>query len=98
MRLLYCGTGWLSIVDKIRARLPPGATVTVWDRAVPLPVAAAEIDVLLPSNATIEADVIAAATRLRLIQQPAAGVEGIDRTAASARKRAVLKPPLVYWQ
>jgi phosphoglycerate dehydrogenase-like enzyme len=49
--------------------------------------------VLLPSNAAITADVIAAATRLRLIQQPAAGTEKIDRDAATARGIPVCNAP-----
>ena len=52
-----------------------------------------EIDVLLPSNAAITAEVIAAAPRLRLIQQPAAGTEGIDRAAAAARGIPICNAP-----
>ena len=36
MRLLFCGSGWLPIVDLIAARLPSGATITAWDRRTPL--------------------------------------------------------------
>jgi len=57
----------------------------VWDRSQPLVEAVRDTEVLLPSNAPITADVIAAATKLRLIQQPAAGTEKIDRAAAAAR-------------
>jgi len=93
LRLLYCGSGWLPIIDQIAARLPAGAEITRWDRATPLVDAVADIDVLLPSNAPITADVIAAARALRLIQQPAAGTEGIDRTAAAARGIPVCNAP-----
>jgi len=98
MRLLYCGSGWLPIVDQIRARLaasavPPGATIDRWDRAAPLPSVVGEIDVLLPSNAAITAEVIAAAPRLRLIQQPAAGTDGIDRAAAATRGIPICNAP-----
>jgi phosphoglycerate dehydrogenase-like enzyme len=85
MRLLFCGSGWLPIVDHIAARLPDGSTIRVWDRAQPLVEVVRDVDVLLPSNAAITPDVIAAATKLRLIQQPAAGTERIDRAAAAAR-------------
>lgn len=88
MRLLFCGSGWRSIVAMIADRLPSGASIAAWDRQTPLVTAVAEIDVLLPSNAIITADVIAAARRLRLIQQPAAGTEGIEpaaRVAAAER-------------
>jgi phosphoglycerate dehydrogenase-like enzyme len=93
MRLLFCGSGWLPIVDHIAARLPQGTTITRWDRTRPLVEAVHDIDVLLPSNAPITADVVEAATRLRLIQQPAAGTEQIDRAAASARGIPVCNAP-----
>src|SRR5262252_3645780 len=75
MRLLFCGSGWLPIVDRIRARLPAGSTIATWDRRAPLAEVVGDADVLLPSNAAITATVIAAAPRLRLIMQPAAGTE-----------------------
>lgn len=93
MHLLFCGSGWLSIVDYITARLPTGATLTRWDRATPLAEVVRDVDVLLPSNAAITSDVIAAASRLRLIQQPAAGTEKIDRAAAAARGIPVCNAP-----
>ena len=96
MRLLYCGSGWLPIIDQIGARLAAGgtpATIDRWDRAAPLTSLVGEIDVLLPSNAAITAEVIAAAPRLRLIQQPAAGTERIDRAAAAARGIPICNAP-----
>ncbi len=93
MRLLFCGSGWLPIVDLIAARLPPDATITAWDRRAPLASAVAEIDVLLPSDAVITPEVIAAAPRLRLIMQPAAGTERIDRASAVARGIPICNAP-----
>lgn len=98
MRLLYCGSGWIPIVDQIRARLAasallPGAAIERWDRAAPLADLVGDVDVLLPSNAHITAEVIAAAPRLRLIQQPAAGTDGIDRDAAAARGIPICNAP-----
>jgi phosphoglycerate dehydrogenase-like enzyme len=93
VKLLYCGSGWLTIVDMIASRLPTGMTITRWDRSVPLTASLADIDVLLPSNATLTADVIAAAPRLRLIQQPAAGAENIPLDAAHARGIPVCTAP-----
>ncbi|MGE5180542.1 MAG: NAD(P)-dependent oxidoreductase [Acidobacteriota bacterium] len=93
MQLLFCGSGWLPIVDHIAARLPEGSTIARWDRATPLAAAVRDIDVLLPSNARITADAIAAARRLRLIQQPAAGTEGIELAAAAARGIPVCNAP-----
>ncbi|HMG53408.1 MAG TPA: NAD(P)-dependent oxidoreductase [Kofleriaceae bacterium] len=93
MRLLFCGSGWLPMVDLIAARLPAGATIGAWDRAAPLAGAVGEVDVLLPSDAAITPEVIHAAPRLRLIQQPAAGTERIDRAAAIARGIPICNAP-----
>lgn len=79
MKLLFCGSGWLPIVDTIRAR---GLAVDIWDRRAPLVEAIRDVEVLLPSNGHITGDVLRAATKLRLIQQPAAGTEGIDKATA----------------
>ena len=93
MQLLYGGSGWLPIVDHIRAHLPHSSTIRAWDRTRPLVEEMHGVEVLLPSNAPITADVIAAAPRLRLIQQPAAGTEGIDRAAATARGIPICNAP-----
>jgi phosphoglycerate dehydrogenase-like enzyme len=84
MRVLFCGSGWLPMIEILRERARD-STIEMWDRRVPLVDAVCDIDVLLPSNARITAEVIAAASKLRLIQQPAAGTEEIDLAAATAR-------------
>jgi phosphoglycerate dehydrogenase-like enzyme len=93
VKLLYGGSGWLPIVDRIASRLPTGATIRAWDRTRPLASEVGDIDVLLPSNAPITAAVIAAAPRLVLIQQPAAGTEGIDLEAARGRAIPICNAP-----
>jgi phosphoglycerate dehydrogenase-like enzyme len=93
MRLLFCGSGWLEVTDRIRARLDPADELRLWDRARPLVDEVADVDVLLPSNGVIDAAVIDAATHLQLIQQPAAGYEGIDVDAARARAIPVCNAP-----
>jgi phosphoglycerate dehydrogenase-like enzyme len=93
VRLLFCGSGWVDIVDRIRARLAPGDELALWDRSRPLAECVADVDVLLPSNGPVDAAVIAAAPRLRLIQQPAAGYERIDLEAARARDIPVCNAP-----
>jgi phosphoglycerate dehydrogenase-like enzyme len=93
VKLLFCGSGWLPVVNVISVRLPAGSSISSWDRSTALVRAVADVDVLLPSNAAITAEVIAAATRLRLIQQPAAGTENIDRAAAVARGIPVCSAP-----
>jgi phosphoglycerate dehydrogenase-like enzyme len=84
------------MVDAIGRHLgeiSPTATISRWDRSVPLAESVADVDVILPSNAGTPAAVIAAAPRLRLIQQPAAGVDGIDLDAARARGIPVCNAP-----
>lgn len=93
MRLLFCGSGWLPIVEHIALRLPEGSSLERWDLTTPLVECVRDIDVLLPSNGHITADVLAAAPKLRLIQQPAAGTEGIDMAAAAARGIPVCNAP-----
>src|SRR5690606_41690878 len=56
-----------------------------WDRSAPLCQAARDAQILLPSNARIDAEVVAAPRDLRLIQQPAAGIDNVDLTAARER-------------
>jgi phosphoglycerate dehydrogenase-like enzyme len=95
MRVLFCGTGWLDVVPLIGvaiARHGVEADVSIrGDR--PLIEQLADVDVLLPSNAPIRAAEIAAATRLRLIQQPASGYEWIDLAAARAHDIPVCNAP-----
>jgi len=93
MQLLYCGTGWLPIVAYIADRLPAGSSIALWDRREALTACVREVDVLLPSTAAITDEVMGAATRLRLIQQPAAGTEVIDRAAAVRRGIPVCNAP-----
>lgn len=92
MRVLYCGTGWLPMVELIRQRLP-GHEITFRDAQRPLEEQVEGIDVLIPSNFPLHRSVIEAAPRLRLIQQSAAGYEGIDLDAARERGVPVCNAP-----
>ncbi|MGE0545930.1 MAG: NAD(P)-dependent oxidoreductase [Kofleriaceae bacterium] len=93
MRLLFCGSGWLPVVDYIAERLPAGSSIARWERREPLTSAVADVDVLLPSNAVITPEVIEAARALRMIQQPAAGTDKIDRPSAIARGIPICNAP-----
>jgi D-3-phosphoglycerate dehydrogenase len=93
LKLLYTGCGWLPIIDRIAARLPVGSSIARWNRREPLLAAVADVDVLMPSDVAITAEVMAAAQRLRLIQQPAAGVDCVDLAAARARQIPVCNAP-----
>ena len=92
MRILFCGTGWYQIVDFIRARLPDHEIV-IRDPGVDLSEQVADAEVLLPSNGRIDAALLERAPKLRLIQQPAAGYEGVDLDAARARDIPVCNAP-----
>ena len=93
MRVLFCGSGWHAFVKIIERALPPGSEVNIWDRSQPLERVVDGYEVLLPSNGAITADVIASASQLRLIQQPAVGSENIDLEAARARGIPVCNAP-----
>jgi phosphoglycerate dehydrogenase-like enzyme len=90
---VFCGTGWLNFVEVLRERLPAGVTVTVRPPGGSLADAVRDAEVILPSNARLDAAAIDAAPRLRLIQQPAVGYEGIDLAAARARGIPVCNAP-----
>jgi phosphoglycerate dehydrogenase-like enzyme len=93
MQLLFCGSGWLPIVDLIAARLPADSSIRTWDHRSPLASVVGDVEVLLPSNAAITPEVVSAATRLRLIQQPAAGTDLIDRSVALERQIPICNAP-----
>lgn len=93
MKVVYGGSGWLEILDFFRARLPPEASLVVWDRSAPLADVVKDATILLPSNALIDRAVLDAAPHLRLIQQPAVGTEAIDLDAARARGVPVCNAP-----
>ncbi len=91
--VLYCGTGWLPVVEEIRERLPTDATVRVWDPAGPLVEALRDANVVLPSNTPFGREEVQAPRNLLLVQQPAAGYDGIDLAAARARGVPVCNAP-----
>jgi len=93
VQVVFCGTGWLPIVDILRARLPEGVGLRARDPKLPLLPQIEDADVLLPSNAHLDARAVATPKRLALIQQPAVGVEGIDLDAAKRRGVPVCNAP-----
>jgi phosphoglycerate dehydrogenase-like enzyme len=93
VHLVFCGTGWLEIVDAIRVRLAPGETISSRELGQSLAELVRDAHVILPSNAGLDASTLAAAPHVRLVQQPAAGTDGIDRDAARARGVPVCNVP-----
>lgn len=80
-------------MDVLSRAMPPGSAIDLWDRKQPLERVVDGYQVLLPSNGPITASVIAAASDLRLIQQPAAGTDNIDLAAARSRGIPVCNAP-----
>lgn len=93
MNVVFCGTGWLPIVDFIRDRLPAGVAIRVRDYARPVADELRDAHVILPSNCRIDRAAIEAPAELRLIQQPAAGYDGVDLDAARDRGVPVCNAP-----
>lgn len=93
MRVLFCGSGWLPMVDTIRDRVPRSVEVLARDFSRSFEEQLATAEVILPSNARIKAEQIDAAKAVRLIQQPAVGHDGIDKAAAAARGIPVCNAP-----
>jgi phosphoglycerate dehydrogenase-like enzyme len=93
MDIVFCGTGWLPMVDALRERLPASAHVRVSDPSRSMEDEVAAANVILPSFARIDAAAIRAAHDLILIQQPAVGIEVVDLQAAEARGVPVCNAP-----
>jgi phosphoglycerate dehydrogenase-like enzyme len=93
VRVVFCGTGWFPIVEHIRRRLPAHATIEIRDFSRPLADAVSEADVVIPSNARLDDAAFRSAARLKLVQQTAVGVDGIDLDAARARGIPVCNSP-----
>ncbi|MFO0586321.1 MAG: NAD(P)-dependent oxidoreductase [Polyangiaceae bacterium] len=93
MKVVFAGAGWLEILDYFRARLPADASLVLWDRKGPLADVVRDADVILPSNASLDRATIEAASKLRLIQQPAVGTDAIDLEAARQRGVPVCNAP-----
>ncbi len=91
MRIVFCGSGWFPIVEAIERA--SGRTVHIREPDQSVRDAIADADVVLPSNGGVSAEAIESASRLRLIQQPAAGYDGIDLEAARARGVPVCNAP-----
>lgn len=96
LKVVLCGTGWPDFADRLKVALrAKDLRADVIQRAPGAPLAPllADADVVLPSNALFGAAELDAAPRVRLLQQPAVGHEGIDKAAARARGVPVCNAP-----
>ncbi|PKU25322.1 2-hydroxyacid dehydrogenase [Telmatospirillum siberiense] len=79
MRIAFCGSGFPDAPRMLRDRLPSDEIVICAEDAPPRSVAEAEV--VIPAMTRID-DALMAKSRIRLIQQWGAGVEGVDLEAA----------------
>ena len=93
MKVVFCGTGWLPVVDSIRERVLDDVVITIRDPEAPLVDQLRDANVILPSNCRIDREAIEAPDNLQLIQQPAAGYDGVDLDAAADRGVPVCNAP-----
>ncbi len=93
MKVVFCGTGWLPIVDSIRERVAADVVITIRDPEAPIVDQLCDANVILPSNCRIDREAIEAPENLQLIQQPAAGYDGVDLDAAAERGVPVCNAP-----
>src|SRR5262245_3781819 len=84
MKVLFGFSGWPAALEAIRRHLPAGVELVGAEAGRPLAEQMGGVEVLLPSAARVGADVLGRAAGLRLIQQPAAGVDNLDLDAAKA--------------
>ena len=76
--IMWCYDGWHEVADRLAALLPAWAQLRRMDPAIPLRDQVFGVDVLIPTTGTVDEPVIrAAAGRLKLIAQPAAGTDNI---------------------
>ncbi|MHA1145665.1 MAG: 2-hydroxyacid dehydrogenase [Candidatus Helarchaeota archaeon] len=96
MKVIWCGDGWRRAAEKLRLRLEnelSGVSFIYQDSTRPLVEQVKDVDVLIPTMEQIDAQIINAATRLKLIHQFGVGLEGVDFEAASARQILVANTP-----
>ena len=82
--MVVLGSTYGPVMDALERKLPPGVTFrSSSDPAQTLTAQMTDVDVLIIGSHRITADVIAAAPRLRLLQQHGRGVDSVDRHAAT---------------
>jgi phosphoglycerate dehydrogenase-like enzyme len=93
--VVWCLDAWADLRARVATRLPPWARLRVYDPAQgSLEAQVAGAHVLIPTTGRVDASVIrAAAPTLRLIVQPASGVENIDLQTASDLNIRVIACP-----
>eukprot|EP00884_Botryococcus_braunii_P000041 jgi/Botrbrau1/10037/Bobra.0012s0123.2 len=83
--VFFCLDAWDVMYDSLTRRLPAWAVLHRYIPPGPLKDQVANASVLIPTTADVGPDVIAAAPKLKLIVQPASGIDNISVEAAAAR-------------
>ena len=91
MRILLCNDYMPEALEAFRRALPAHEVVTCAESAVAESIAG--VQVVIPGRAPLQADALAAATELRLIQQAGAGVDNVDRDEATRRGIPIATTP-----
>jgi len=89
-RLVICGTGFPAVRSYLALALPEVEVLALEVRDLR---AGMEAEVLIPAMARVDGELMDRLSGLRLIQQWGAGLEGVDREAASTRGIAVANVP-----
>src|SRR5262252_2672698 len=89
--IVLAGTGFRAVEDFIQQAIP-GVRFSMIDPLV-LQTAGCEAEVLIPAMARIDAAMMDHIHGLRLIHQWGAGLEGVNVTAATARRILVANVP-----
>lgn len=87
------GSTYLTMMAGIEARLRPGVALLAFDNRRSLAHQLADIDVLILGHQRVTATELAAAPRLRLIQQHGRGLDGVDLDAARRQGVTVANVP-----
>ncbi|HHW92554.1 MAG TPA: hypothetical protein GX735_07670 [Firmicutes bacterium] len=94
MKIFFAYDGFPVAREKIRAQLPePNFAISVVDPERSILEQVGDVDVIIPGMASITAEVMDAAPRLKLIVQFGVGLEGVDMEAARRRGIYVSNTP-----
>lgn len=91
--MIVLGSTYLPMMEALARELAPGDVLRPFDPDRPLADQVADVDVLIIGAHRVDAAVMAAAPRLRLLQQHGSGVNSVDRDEAARRGIAVANVP-----
>jgi D-3-phosphoglycerate dehydrogenase len=81
--MIILGSTYRPVMDALTRKLPPGTLLRRFDAGRSLAEQLGDVDVLMVGSHRVTAEVIAAAPRLKLLQQHGRGVDPVDLVAAA---------------